>query len=232
MRLFVETVGSGQPSLLLLHGWGLNGAIWDGVRDALAAHFTLHIVDLPGHGLSRDVPLTTIDAAADLLAAALPNPSHVMGWSIGGQFALTLAKRHPTLVHAVSRTGRCLRLAPSAPLAIPDRLHRAPSWGLDLCRCRYLIWMFGLTNGLRGTTTAGIAASGIAAADVAAAGLSLVRLSFKAATCFAKFALLALSAFKKTVADLSSFDGPITGGVAVFVVAVLVGLSTVSDSVV
>ena len=98
MNLFVEKVGSGLPSLLLLHGWGLNGAIWDGVREALAAHFTLHIVDLPGHGFSRDVPLTTIDAATDLLAAALPNPSHVMGWSIGGQFALTLAKRHPTLV--------------------------------------------------------------------------------------------------------------------------------------
>ncbi len=100
MSLFIETVGRDrtQPSIAMLHGWGLNGAIWDGVRDALAAHFTLQIVDLPGHGFSRDVSLTTVDAVADSLSAALVGPCHVMGWSIGGQFALALARRHPALV--------------------------------------------------------------------------------------------------------------------------------------
>jgi hypothetical protein len=35
-NVYVETTGSG-PDLTLLHGWGLNVAVGDGVRDALAA---------------------------------------------------------------------------------------------------------------------------------------------------------------------------------------------------
>ena len=100
MSIFVEAVGagSGKPSLALLHGWGLNGAVWNSVREPLAEHFTLQIVDLPGHGYSRNVPLTTLDATADLLAHALPNPTHLLGWSMGGQIALTYARRHPASV--------------------------------------------------------------------------------------------------------------------------------------
>lgn len=100
MNIFVEVVGagSGKPPLALLHGWGLNGAVWNSVREPLADHFTLHIVDLPGHGNSRDVPLTTLDAAADLLADTLPSPTHLLGWSMGGQIALTYARRHPAHV--------------------------------------------------------------------------------------------------------------------------------------
>ena len=96
MSIFVDVVGadSGKPSLALLHGWGLNGAVWNSVRERLAKHFTLQIVDLPGHGYSRNVPLTTLDAAADLLAHALPNPTHLLGWSMGGQVALTYARRY------------------------------------------------------------------------------------------------------------------------------------------
>ncbi|PIQ13165.1 MAG: pimeloyl-[acyl-carrier protein] methyl ester esterase, partial [Hydrogenophilales bacterium CG18_big_fil_WC_8_21_14_2_50_58_12] len=47
MSMHIEIVGSG-PYLALLHGWGMHGGVWDGVRDALAQRFRLHIVDLPG----------------------------------------------------------------------------------------------------------------------------------------------------------------------------------------
>ena len=103
MSLFVETIENpGKPSLTLLHGWGLNGAVWDGIRDTLAAHFTLHIIDLPGHGHSRDVALTTIEAATDLITDFLRaegiKKTHLLGWSLGGQFALTMALRHSEIV--------------------------------------------------------------------------------------------------------------------------------------
>lgn len=95
-----EKAGSHQnkPSLMLLHGWGLNGAAWDNVRQLLAPHYKLLIVDLPGHGYSRDEPLTTLDAAADAIANAMPHPMHLLGWSLGGQIALTVAYRHAALV--------------------------------------------------------------------------------------------------------------------------------------
>lgn len=93
MTVFVEVVGRG-PNLTLLHGWGLNGAVWNGVRDALAERYTLHIVDLPGHGYSNGAATTTIAAMTDAIASAMPTRSHVLGWSLGGLVAQDLARRH------------------------------------------------------------------------------------------------------------------------------------------
>jgi pimeloyl-[acyl-carrier protein] methyl ester esterase len=47
MSLHVETVGSGDD-VVLIHGWGMHGGVWSDVRDALAAHYRVHVVDLPG----------------------------------------------------------------------------------------------------------------------------------------------------------------------------------------
>lgn len=97
MSIHVETSGSG-PHLALLHGWGLNGAVWDSVREPLAAHFTLHVVDLPGHGYSSAVPLASLDSAADAIIGVLPERTNLLGWSLGGQVALSIAQRHATRV--------------------------------------------------------------------------------------------------------------------------------------
>jgi pimeloyl-[acyl-carrier protein] methyl ester esterase len=94
MTMFVDVVGRG-PNLTLLHGWGLNGRVWDSVRDPLAAHFTLHIIDLPGHGQSQGAPVTTFDAWCDAVVHAMPERSHLMGWSLGGHTALNIAALYP-----------------------------------------------------------------------------------------------------------------------------------------
>ena len=94
MTVFVEVAGHG-PNLTLLHGWGLNGAVWNGVREALAQRFTLHIIDLPGHGRSHGAPVSTLDAFADAVAHAMPARSHLLGWSLGGHTAMALAHRYP-----------------------------------------------------------------------------------------------------------------------------------------
>jgi pimeloyl-[acyl-carrier protein] methyl ester esterase len=96
MKLHVETIGSG-PNLTLLHGWGLNGAVWDSSRERLAAKFTLHLVDLPGHGHSASVHLATLDEFAAAVTASAP-PGHLLGWSLGGQLALAIAAREPLFV--------------------------------------------------------------------------------------------------------------------------------------
>ena len=97
MTIFVDVVGVG-PKLTLLHGWGLNGAVWNGVREALARHFTLHIIDLPGHGRSHGAPVSTLAAFVDALAHAMPSRSHLLGWSLGGHAALALAHRYPARI--------------------------------------------------------------------------------------------------------------------------------------
>ena len=51
-KIHIETVGSG-PHLALIHGWGMNGSVWQPVLKKLSRNFTLHIVDLPGMGFSQ-----------------------------------------------------------------------------------------------------------------------------------------------------------------------------------
>jgi pimeloyl-[acyl-carrier protein] methyl ester esterase len=96
MGLHVASKGSG-PDLVLLHGWGMNGGVWDETACALAPYFRVHCVDLPGHGASSD-ECCTLDAIADALAAALPERVTVCGWSLGGQVALAWALRAPRQV--------------------------------------------------------------------------------------------------------------------------------------
>ena len=90
--LHVDIVGQGPP-LVLLHGWAMHGGAFAPLVKRLRERYTLHVVDLPGHGHSRDstVPLT-LDACVDALLASVP-PAPWCGWSLGGLFALHAASR-------------------------------------------------------------------------------------------------------------------------------------------
>ncbi|MCE5181275.1 MAG: pimeloyl-ACP methyl ester esterase BioH [Betaproteobacteria bacterium] len=94
MKLHIEIIGDG-PDLALIHGWGMHGGVWDGVRDALAQRFRLHVVDLPGYGASPAIEPGTLENLARTVAAALPDKTHVCGWSLGGQVALEMARLFP-----------------------------------------------------------------------------------------------------------------------------------------
>jgi pimeloyl-[acyl-carrier protein] methyl ester esterase len=97
MSLHVERIGSGAP-LLLIHGWGMHGGVWDSVAEDLAEDFNVHIVDLPGYGYSEALEATTLDAIVDELSACFAEPLAVCGWSLGGQVALRWAAREPEKV--------------------------------------------------------------------------------------------------------------------------------------
>ena len=101
MTLHVERVGSG-PDLVLLHGWGLHSGVWEELLPGLAQRFTVHAMDLPGHGHSAQVRPGTLDQAVDAVAAALPDGAIVCGWSLGGLAAQRLALRHPARVRALA----------------------------------------------------------------------------------------------------------------------------------
>jgi pimeloyl-[acyl-carrier protein] methyl ester esterase len=101
MSLYVERHGSG-PDLVLLHGWGLHGGVWHALAARLAGSFRLHVVDLPGHGHSRESPFADLDTIVDTVAERTPEDATLCGWSLGGLLAMRLAARHPS---------RCARLA-------------------------------------------------------------------------------------------------------------------------
>lgn len=115
--LHIETHGSGAP-LLLIHGWGMHGGMWGEVVEELATDFCVHVVDLPGHGLSGKgegrrekgncgsavfpFPLPSfpfpIDTIVAELSAKFEGPLTVCGWSLGGQIALRWATLHPAQI--------------------------------------------------------------------------------------------------------------------------------------
>lgn len=101
MSLFIETHGRG-PDVVLLHGWGLHGGVFDRVAANLANDFCVHRVDLPGHGASAAAAVFHPDPIADELAVRFPLPVHVVGWSLGGLIAQHWAARHPALVKSLA----------------------------------------------------------------------------------------------------------------------------------
>src|SRR5690606_495519 len=112
--MHIETLGSG-PDLVLIHGWALHGGVFAPLVERLAPRFRLHLVDLPGHGYSRDSDVPLLPAAVASEIASRTPPAIWLGWSLGGLFALRAAASLPTV--------RGLVMVAATP-----RFVRAPDW--------------------------------------------------------------------------------------------------------
>ncbi|MFH0260733.1 pimeloyl-ACP methyl ester esterase BioH [Vibrio barjaei] len=83
------------PDIVLLHGWGMNGAVWSKCSAELAQSFTVHSVDLPGYGFSHDVEYQSLEQFCELLLADAPDKAIWLGWSLGGLVATHIAHYYP-----------------------------------------------------------------------------------------------------------------------------------------
>jgi pimeloyl-ACP methyl ester carboxylesterase len=155
--LRVQQGGSGEPVLLLLHGLGATGEVWDGWRPLLARRWPGRWLapDLPGHGGSPPLAAYTFDGFAAAVAGVVPPGDGVvvLGHSLGGVVGLALASgRFPVPVRAliglgikVVWTGEDLDRAQAAA-------RRPPAWfaSRDEAAARYL-----RVSGLAGLLPAG-----------------------------------------------------------------------------
>ena len=98
-RLHMTVCGDGPP-LVLLHGWAMHGGVFAALVERLRDRHTLYVIDLPGHGGSRDdaTPLA-FEAVCDAIHAQAP-AAPWLGWSLGGMFALHAAVRGVEHGHA------------------------------------------------------------------------------------------------------------------------------------
>lgn len=102
MSLHIETLGHGPVPLVMLHGWAMHGGVLAPLVEALADRCTMYVVDLPGHGHSREstAPLEP-SVCATVIAQATP-PAIWLGWSLGGLIALTGALEQPQQVRGLA----------------------------------------------------------------------------------------------------------------------------------
>ncbi len=100
--LFIRTEGQGDRRLVLLHGWAMHGGVFAPLTDALRERCTLHVVDLPGHGRSRDAAVSLQPAECARAIAAQTPPAVWLGWSLGGLYALQAALDFPEQVQGLA----------------------------------------------------------------------------------------------------------------------------------
>lgn len=94
-----KTSTTAQPTLVLLHGWGVNQAVWQSTKAAMVDGINVITLDLPGFGDERQFPQPyQLSQVIEQLADKIPEQSYVYGWSLGGLVAIALAKQYPNKV--------------------------------------------------------------------------------------------------------------------------------------
>src|SRR5215218_2637265 len=156
---FVATGGRGfvlsQPTIVLLHGAGLDHTTW-ALHSRWYAHHGYGVLapDLPGHGRSSGAALPTIADMADwtaaLLDAAGAAKARLVGHSMGSLIALETAARHPAKVSALSLIGTAATMTVG-----PDLLKAAEANDHDAVDM-VSIWGLGFQAGLGGSLAPGL----------------------------------------------------------------------------
>ena len=109
ISLYYEERGAGEP-LVLLHGNGEDGSYFLHQMEAFSREFLVYALDTRGHGRSPrgSAPFTISQFAEDLLAFLDEQGLkrvNLLGFSDGGNIALTFALRHPERVRRLVLNG-------------------------------------------------------------------------------------------------------------------------------
>ena len=129
LEIHAESVGEGVP-LVLIHGLGLTGALWNRVRDSLGPGYRLVMIDLRGAGETHELVQKELsleqwatDLGALLAALELDRPV-LVGHSLGASIALKYALEQPGDVRALVLIGADADLSNLAPrmLASAERI--------------------------------------------------------------------------------------------------------------
>ncbi len=133
------------PAIVFVHGTRLTGSYWAVQQAALSGEFHTIAPDLPAHGMRAAEPFT-LDGAADTIATAIRAGASggraiVVGLSLGGYVAMTLAARRPDLVRGLVVSGASAE--PVGPLGLPFRTFAAVMDHVDDARLdRLNAWFF------------------------------------------------------------------------------------------
>ena len=93
--------GSGEKNIVLLHGWGQNIEMMNPIGKRLEKYGTITIIDLPGHGASKEPAeeITIYDyceVVKTLLDKLKIKKPILIGHSFGGRISIIYASKYET----------------------------------------------------------------------------------------------------------------------------------------
>lgn len=142
MDIKVYRQGMGDP-LLLIHGAGGNARTWYYQQKYFEAAMRVEIVELPGHGFAPGDGCDSVDAYADAISEALKEKGgkgyHIVGHSMGGAIAMSLALSSPDLVKSLVLvgTGARLRVFPAILDGLRENKETTVAQIIDLAFSKY-----------------------------------------------------------------------------------------------
>ncbi len=98
------------PVVLLLHGWGCDGSIFNAWMSELCKHASVLVVDFPGHGKSGEPPMPWgvqeyTEQIVGLLDELAIEKVSIIAHSFGGRVAIWLSSHYPNRVSKMVITG-------------------------------------------------------------------------------------------------------------------------------
>jgi pimeloyl-ACP methyl ester carboxylesterase len=102
-KIFYRRIGSGDP-VMLVHGFGEDGNVWDKQVEYLKDKYHLIVPDLPGSGKSEMINDMSMEGMAEVLHTIIHEENFdrctVIGHSMGGYITLALAESYWNHVNA------------------------------------------------------------------------------------------------------------------------------------
>ena len=107
-KIFYRVEGTGRP-VMLLHGFGEDGSVWNYQVEKLKKKFQFIIPDLPGSGLSEMIEgkisiADYADAVKAVVNVEIKNEKilfTLIGHSMGGYITLAFAEKYPALLNGI-----------------------------------------------------------------------------------------------------------------------------------
>lgn len=98
---YLPASGDSRQELVLLHGWGSTREAWRPTLAALRDWASVTLVDIPGVAPGGGDERPSLEEVVEAILASAPASAVYVGWSLGGQLALEIARREPGRVQGL-----------------------------------------------------------------------------------------------------------------------------------
>lgn len=131
INMYYEVHGSGEP-IVLIAGLGIDLKIFNPIVEQLSQNFKVLVFDNRGAGLTDkpDIPYSIEMMASDtaaLMKTLSIESAHVLGLSMGGRIALSLALEHPDMVKNLILASTAATIKKGRPLLFSKLIKRLRS---------------------------------------------------------------------------------------------------------